>query len=133
MTLNRKEAIQICRVYTPPEIKEGAWILIDRLWPRGLKKTSLEFDLWLKEITPSVSLRKWFHENLSERWGEFADRYIEELNKKGSLIEEILAMAKQTPVTLFYSAKDRKHNHAIILREVLYSWPNPPDKTLLRQ
>ncbi|STO91536.1 DUF488 domain-containing protein [Fluoribacter dumoffii] len=61
MSSTHRNTIQICRVYAPPPIKEGAWILIDRLWPRGLKKETLAFDLWLKDITPSVALRQWFH------------------------------------------------------------------------
>lgn len=126
-----RNKIVICRVYTPPKIKEGVWVLVDRLWPRGIKKETLAFDLWLKDITPSAALRQWFHENIEKRWSEFIDCYIEELNHKGDLIERILEMAEQTPVTLFYAAKDSKHNHVLILKAVLCSWPNLPDKTLL--
>lgn len=131
MNSTYRNKIHICRVYTPPKIKEGVWILIDRLWPRGLKKETLAFDFWLKDITPSVSLRQWFHENTIERWGEFVDRYIGELDHKGDLIEQILEQAEHTPVTLFYASKDPKHNHARILQAVLDSWPNSPNKTLL--
>jgi len=131
MNSTYRNRIVICRVYAPPKVKEGAWVLVDRLWPRGIKKETFAFDLWLKDITPSTVLRQWFHENSDERWSEFVDRYIEELNHKGDLIERILEMAEHTPVTLFYAAKDPKHNHALILKAVLYSWPNLPDKTLL--
>lgn len=117
------EAIQICRVYTPPKVKSGTWILVDRLWPRGLKKETLNFDLWLKDITPSTQLRQWFHENPKERWGEFINQYIEELKNKRPLIEQIQSIAKHTSVILFYAAKDTKHNHAIILQKMLRSWP----------
>lgn len=79
--LNQK-AIRICRVYAPPAKKTGTWILIDRLWPRGLKKEKLEFDLWLKEIAPNSELRQWYHENPAARWLEFAERYIAELKEK---------------------------------------------------
>lgn len=120
--------IHICRVYTPPKVKKGVWILVDKLWPRGLKKEALDFDFWLKEITPSTPLRKWFHEHPKERWHEFAHQYIEELKNKGPIIEQIQTMAKHHPVTLFYAAKDTEHNHAIILEEVLCSWPNLPDQ-----
>jgi len=126
-----KPKIQICRVYNPPKIKEGTWILIDRLWPRGLKKESLPCDLWLKDITPSTPLRKWFHEDVEARWSEFVDRYIKELDQQTDSIEHLLKMAKHSPVTLFYAAKDPKHNHARILQAVLHSWPNPPDKSSL--
>lgn len=134
--MSRKNArhqnhIYICRVYTPPKAKEGVWILIDRIWPRGLKKEALVFDLWLKDITPSVSLRKWFHENTEARWSEFIDCYIEELDYKSALIEHILEQTEHCSVTLFYAAKDPKHNHARILKAVLNSWPQKPDTTLL--
>ena len=131
MNAMRQNTIHICRVYTPPKVKEGVWILVDRIWPRGLKKETLAFDLWLKDITPSVSLRQWFHENIEARWGEFVDCYIEELAHKGDLIEHILEQTEHTSVTLFYAAKNLKHNHARILQAVLYFWPQKPDKTLL--
>lgn len=124
MNLSNEKMIKICRVYTPPKIKKGIWILIDRLWPRGLKKETLNFDLWLKDITPSPSLRQWFHEDPKERWNEFANQYVEELKNKNALIEQILDMVKHHPVTLFYAAKDMEHNHAIILQKVLHTWPD---------
>ncbi len=130
MTSINHSIIRICRVYTPPETKKGAWILVDRLWPRGLKKETLAFDLWLKDIAPSVPLRRWFHEHPEERWHEFVSQYIQELKNKASLMEQIRATTKQHPVTLFYAAKDKAHNHALILREFLYSWPNIPSKLL---
>jgi uncharacterized protein YeaO (DUF488 family) len=119
MAKSPKIAIDICRVYTPPKTKKGKWILIDRLWPRGLKKEKLDFDVWLKDIAPSTSLRKWFHEDPEERWDEFANHYIDELKNKDSLIEHILDMAKQSPLTLFYAAKEREHNHAIVLQQFI--------------
>ena len=131
MSSTHRNTIQICRVYAPPPIKEGAWLLIDRLWPRGLKKETLAFDLWLKDITPSVALRQWFHGDIEKRWGEFIDCYIGELINKSTLIEQILEMTKDASVTLFYAAKDPKHNPARILQAVLHSWPIAPDKALL--
>ena len=126
MLSNRQKAIRICRVYTPPMVKSGTWILVDRLWPRGLKKETLDFDLWLKDITPSTPLRQWFHENPKERWSEFTIQYIDELKNKGLLIEQVQDIATHTPVTLFYAAKDTGHNHAIILQAMLCSWPKSP-------
>ncbi|MBX3710115.1 MAG: DUF488 family protein [Gammaproteobacteria bacterium] len=126
MTSNYRKAIHICRVYTPPARKLGMWILVDRLWPRGLKKEALAFDLWLKDITPSTALRQWFHKKSIERWREFAEQYIAELKNKGLLIEQVQKMAKHAPVTLFYAAKDAEHNHAIILREIICLWPKSP-------
>ncbi|WED44621.1 DUF488 domain-containing protein [Legionella cardiaca] len=118
--------IAICRVYTPPSHKEGIWILVDRLWPRGLKKTSLDVDLWLKEISPSPTLRKWFNHD-PEKWDEFARRYVHELKDKPELIEQVLEKAKKKPVTLFYAAKDTHHNHALVLQAVLQAWPSSPE------
>ncbi len=126
MSASYQKLIHICRVYTPPPKKIGAWILVDKLWPRGLKKEALDFDLWLKDITPSTKLRQWFHKNPIERWREFEERYMTELKTKGLLIEQVRKMAKHAPVTLFYAAKDIEHNHAIILREVICMWPKLP-------
>ncbi|KTC86746.1 DUF488 domain-containing protein [Legionella brunensis] len=117
--------ISICRVYTPPPHKEGVWILIDRLWPRGIKKSSIAFDLWLKEIAPSPSLRKWF-DHKPEKWINFARLYIDELQNHQELIESIKETARHEPVTLFYAAKDTLHNHALVLQATLISWPDPP-------
>lgn len=119
--------VHLCRVYSPPGAKEGIWILIDRLWPRGLKKGAIDFDLWLKDITPSTSLRQWFHEAPIERFNEFAALYIDELCHKKPLIEQVIEMAKDGSVTLFYAAKDLEHNHAVILKALLCSWPQRPD------
>lgn len=119
--------ISICRVYSPPVQKEGTWILVDRLWPRGLKKDALAFDLWLKEITPSTELRKWFHQDSAVNWLEFERRYIRELQEKPELIEQVREQAAHSPVILFYAAKDPVHNHALVLQKVLLCWPECPD------
>lgn len=127
-----QKAIQLCRVYTPPIKKTGTWILVDKLWPRGLRKEKLDFDLWLKEIAPSTALRQWFHQNPDIRWPEFVKRYAAELKEKKLLIEEIQKMARKSKVTLFYAAKNTKQNHAIILREVICAWPKRPKLSSLR-
>ncbi len=127
MSAHHQKKIQICRVYAPPEKKDGVWILIDRLWPRGLKKEQLDFDLWFKDITPSTTLRKWFHQDPKKRWHEFVERYIEELNSKSACIEQIKKSAQNGPVTLFYASKDTEHNHAIVLEAVIRSWPKSPN------
>jgi uncharacterized protein YeaO (DUF488 family) len=107
-----------CRVYDRPAHKEGVWVLVDRLWPRGVKKDDFPIDLWLKDIAPSTSLRKWFNHE-SAKWEEFKRIYLEELKNKSDLLEQILVTAKGSPVTLFYSAKDTQHNNAVVLIEVL--------------
>jgi len=127
MDNNTQNKIKICRVYAPPKHKHGMWVLVDRLWPRGLKKDAIAFDLWLKEIAPSTPLRQWFHQDPQTRWSEFVKKYIHELHTNASLIEPLLDKAQQTPVTLFYAAKDTQHNQALILQAVLNSWPSPPE------
>lgn len=119
-----RDRVKICRVYTPPEQKDGVWILVDKLWPRGLKKGAVEFDLWLKEITPSTPLRQWFHADPLARWEEFSKRYIDELQNNGPLLDQICQIAMDKPVTLFYAAKDTQHNHALILQAVICAWPS---------
>ena len=120
--------ISICRVYNPPESKKGIWILVDRLWPRGIKKDAIAFDLWLKEIAPSPTLRKWFNHE-PDKWIEFYRRYVTELKNKQELIESVNKTALHTPVTLFYAAKDPLHNHALVLQATLISWPVLPEMT----
>ena len=114
-------------LYSPAH-KAGVWILVDRLWPRGLKKESLAFDLWLKEIAPSPTLRKWFNHE-PDKWDDFARRYVKELQDQQALIEEIRDKAKHASITLFYAAKDTQHNHALVLQKVLESWPDTPELT----
>lgn len=108
--------INIKRIYEKKEDSDGYRVLIDRLWPRGVKKEEAHIDLWLKEIAPSTNLRKWFHHE-PEKWPEFKKRYHQELNKNKSLIEDLLQ--KPEPLTLLYSAKDEKHNNAVVLQEYL--------------
>jgi len=111
--------IQISRVYTPPPVKNGIWMLVDRLWPRGLKKEALALDYWSKDLAPSSALRQWFHADPAKRWQEFSEKYREELHQKETLLTEVQALAKKSPLTLFYAAKDTEHNHAILLQAVL--------------
>lgn len=121
-----KRVIEICRVYEPPGTKEGLLFLVDRLWPRGLKKDKFPFDVWLKEIAPSPELRKWFNHE-PDRWLDFASRYIDELNSNPELIEEILKKANYSKITSFYAVKDKEYNHARVLKYFLESWPKIPD------
>lgn len=123
-----KKIIKICRVYEPPGSGDGLWFLVDRLWPRGLKKDALPFDAWLKEIAPSPELRKWFHHD-PDKWLDFASRYIDELQDKPELIEDVLKKADSSEIVLFYAAKDKQYNHAQILKAVLESWPKSPGFT----
>lgn len=110
--------IIIKRVYEPPEPSDGFRILVDRLWPRGISKDSAHIDLWLKKIAPSTSLRKWFgHDHL--KWIEFRDRYFLELEDNTEAIKKLTDFVHRGLVTLVYGAKDREHNHAIVLKDYI--------------
>jgi uncharacterized protein YeaO (DUF488 family) len=96
----------------------GYTILVDRLWPRGLRKDEVVIDLWLKDISPSTQLRRWFGHDPG-KWDEFKERYFEELKSKMALVETILEKAKKGSICLLYGAKDEKHNNAVALKELL--------------
>jgi uncharacterized protein YeaO (DUF488 family) len=110
--------IRTKRTYDPPERSDGRRFLVERLWPRGMKKQDLELDAWLKEIAPSTELRRWFGHK-PERWKEFQRRYTQELDANPEALQPILDASKKHPVTLLYSARDVEHNGAIVLRDYL--------------
>ena len=112
-------SIKIKRVYEDFEESDGYRVLVDRLWPRGMRKENLHYDLWAKDITPSSTLRKWYHQNMDENWEAFVSAYQKELDNvpdMGSYIDEL---KKHSAVTLLYASKDSTHNHAIILQSYL--------------
>jgi uncharacterized protein YeaO (DUF488 family) len=112
--------IRIKRIYDAPARDDGARVLVDRLWPRGIKKEDAALTVWLKDVAPSNELRKWFgHE--PARWAEFKKRYDRELNGNGAALAELVALAKRGRVTLLYGAKDTEHNQAVALAEFLKS------------
>ena len=109
-------SIRLKRAYEIPEQGDGFRILVDRLWPRGVSKGSARIDLWLKDIAPSTSLRKWFgHEPL--KWLEFKTRYFAELDNNPQSVEQLLVHVRRDTVTLVYGAKDKEHNDAVALLE----------------
>jgi uncharacterized protein YeaO (DUF488 family) len=110
--------IKIKRVYEPAEPGDGERFLVDRLWPRGIKKENLDMKAWLKDVAPSTELRKGFHHDVPH-WDEFIKRYYHELDQNPSTWEPILKAAKKGNVTLLYSAKDEQHNQAKALEEYL--------------
>lgn len=110
--------IQIKRVYDPPGTEDGKRILVDRLWPRGIKKENLKMDEWLKEIAPSDRLRKWFSHD-PRRYEEFKKKYTEELEDKSEILKRIKSEAKRGRVTILFSARDTEHNNATVLEELL--------------
>ncbi len=110
--------IRIKRAYEPEARDDGKRILIDRLWPRGIKKENLHIDEWLKDLAPSTELRKRFHHDPA-KWGEFKREYFAELDAHPANWTELAADAKKETVTLIYSAKDEEHNDAVALKEYL--------------
>ncbi len=115
--------ITIKRAYDPPSSADGVRILVDRLWPRGVSKESLEMDMWLKDVAPSAELRKWFGHD-PERWPEFKRRYIAELKQNAAACEAIVAAARKHHVTLLFGAKDLEHNNAVVLRDFIQAHGN---------
>jgi uncharacterized protein YeaO (DUF488 family) len=112
---NRK-TLQVKRVYDPPSNDDGIRVLVDRLWPRGLTKATAAVDLWLKDIAPSVTLRRWFnHDPSPSRWSEFTQRYFEELDNKKASIAALAGAVRQGRVTLLFGARDPDHNNAVSL------------------
>ena len=104
--------------YDKPQPGDGLRILVDRIWPRGLKKTEFKMDLWQKDISPSTLLRKWFNHDES-KWDEFKNRYYNELQDKNESISLLLDKAEKGTVTLLYSSKEDRYNNAIALKEYL--------------
>ncbi len=110
--------IRLKRAYDPPAKGDGKRILVDRLWPRGVKKETAALDQWVKEIAPSDGLRQWFNHEPA-RWAEFQRRYADELKEHRDLIGSLRQLARKGPVTLVYAARDTEHNDAVVLRQVL--------------
>ncbi|HVZ15266.1 MAG TPA: DUF488 domain-containing protein [Bauldia sp.] len=110
--------IRIKRIYDAPARDDGARVLVDRLWPRGIKKSDLGLAAWLKDVAPTTALRKWFGHDPA-RWTEFQRRYRAELEKNAAAVAELLALARKGRVTLLYSARDAEHNQAVVLAEFL--------------
>ncbi len=110
--------LSVKRVYEPTAPEDGARFLVERLWPRGLKKEALHARGWLKDVAPSDGLRRWFHHDPA-KWGEFEKRYFEELDRNPGAVEPLRMAARHEPVTLLYSSHDQEHNNAVALREYL--------------
>ncbi len=110
--------IAIKRIYEEVSKKDGYRILVDRLWPRGVRKENAHLDEWNKDVAPSTELRKWFGHK-AERFDEFEKRYAVELAAKTEELNRIRALAKEKAVTLLYAAKDTERNQAVILKNIL--------------
>ena len=111
-------SVVVKRIYEPIAPRDGYRILVDRLWPRGIKKENAEIDIWLKDVAPSAELRKWFHGG-EGNFAEFRKKYLAEL-KQNPALKELKALVKENrKVTLLYGAKNDEENHAIILATLL--------------
>jgi DNA-3-methyladenine glycosylase len=110
--------ISIKRVYLPAEDSDGYRVLVDRLWPRGIKKENAKIDLWAKALAPSAELRKWFN-HIPERFEEFSKKYVEELKGNPEVAPILGELRQHDKVTLLYGAKDEQHNNAVVLLHLL--------------
>ena len=110
--------IQLKRAYEPASKSDGTRFLVERLWPRGVKKQALRMDGWLKDVAPSAQLRKWFSHDPA-KWTEFRRRYFEELRANPPAWQPLLSAARRGRLTLVYSSHDTAHNNAVALKEFL--------------
>jgi len=110
--------LKVKRVYDPVSADDGKRILVDRLWPRGIKKEKAHIDEWLREISPSNELRKWYSHDPA-KWAEFKKRYKQEIAGKEELLKKIKAEARKQTVTLLFSSKELERNNAHALKEML--------------
>lgn len=116
--------IIIKRVYEKPSADDGCRILVDRLWPRGVKKEKANIDLWLKEIAPSNELRKWFgHE--PGKWDEFKNKYFEEITLNSEAFTKLEKYLNRETITFVYSAKEERYNNAAALKEYMENYISP--------
>ena len=110
--------IKLQRVYESTEKDDGKKFLVERLWPRGVKKTALADAIWLKDVAPTTQLRKWFGHD-PRKWAEFQRRYRTQIKEREGALEPILQASRHGTVTLLYSSHDTVHNNAVVLRDYL--------------
>ena len=110
--------ITVKRTYDPVSPDDGARLLVERLWPRGVAKADAAVDEWLRDVAPSTALRKWFGHD-PDRWDEFRRRYFRELDSRPEVWTPIVSAARRGAVTLVYSSHDTQHNNAVALRDYL--------------
>jgi uncharacterized protein YeaO (DUF488 family) len=105
------------RIYEKPKKEDGTRILVDRLWPRGIRKEDVKLDLWIKDVAPSNELRHWFGHD-PKKWSEFRKKYFSEL-KDNRDVQKIASNMRTEKITLLYGARDEKHNNAVALKEFI--------------
>lgn len=111
--------VRIKRVYEDFSEEDGFRVLVDKLWPRGIKKEWLKYDYWAKDITPSVVLRKWFHEDIPGHWNDFVTNYQKELESSSEMADFLLLLKPHPIVTLLYASREPVYNHARVLCDYL--------------
>lgn len=110
--------IRLKRAYRPATTTDGLRVLVDRLWPHGVRKSNAAIDQWAKEVAPSTALRKWFAHDPA-RWPQFRQRYAAELRRHREELAALRAEARRRTVTLVFAARDERRNNAVVLRNVL--------------
>jgi len=128
ITLKR---VAVKRVYEKPARSDGYRILVDRLWPRGLKKTQAATDAWLRDLAPSNELRRWFHSR-PESWLAFRKRYLKELAlpQAAEALDQLYQLAsRRKNLTLLFASKNERHNNAVVLKDLLEGMRKPPRGT----
>ena len=110
--------IKLKRIYEKAEPSDGYRVLVDRLWPRGVRKSDAKLDGWLRDLAPSTGLRKWF-EHDPKKWPEFQRRYRAELTSKTHLLQKLIGDAADRDITLVYASREQQYNNVTVLREVI--------------
>jgi len=122
--------IKLKRVYEKAENNDGLRVLVDRLWPRGVKKEEAKLDEWLRDIAPSSVLRKWFRHD-PKKWEEFKIRYEQEVAQKEELLDKLIQDAKGKNITLVYASREKQFNNVIVLKELIEERMTRPEKSSL--
>jgi uncharacterized protein YeaO (DUF488 family) len=115
-------AIQLKRAYDKPQKSDGFRVLIDRIWPRGVRKADLQLDEWLKDLAPSTELRQWFGHD-PQKWDEFRKRYFRELDAHPQEVQRLREKMRPGPLTIVFGSKEERFNNAAALKEYLESHP----------
>ena len=123
--------VTVKRVYEKPARGDGYRVLVDRLWPRGLSKSQAALHSWLRDLSPSDQLRRWFHAR-PESWLTFRKRYLKELAlpQAAKALDELYRLAhRKKNLTLLYASRNELHNNAVVLKELLDGMRKPPTGT----
>jgi uncharacterized protein YeaO (DUF488 family) len=122
--------VSVKRVYEQPSRRDGTRVLVDRLWPRGLSKSNAAIDQWLRDLSPSTELRKWFHACPSE-WRRFRHRYLKELaeDPAAKALADLYRLSNKGNVTLLFASRNEQHNNATVLKELMEGARKPPTGT----